>query len=109
MFSSLPSMTMPFASRCTCHVSGSSEALVSGTAFGPGLIAPVTAFPSHCICSRTRVRCAFVGPQSPLHDPLSGWPYCAGAFAAASTQAANVKTRNTESRIGPPCGVEYTS
>src|SRR6059036_2755859 len=67
---------------CTVQVEGLSSAFWNGTAFGPGLMFPVIAFPSQLNSRTTCVCLSLDGPQSPLHVPFSGWPNCAEAGIA---------------------------
>ena len=59
-----------------------------GTGFGPGLMVPVTASPSQSNTRSRRVRSSSSGPQSPLHEPFRGCPYCADAVTAPKASAA---------------------
>src|SRR5688572_23149321 len=66
--------SFPSASIRTVQAAQSTATLASGTASGPGLISPLTVFPSQLITIVTCVRWVAVEPQSPAHVPLSGWP-----------------------------------
>ena len=89
-----PSASSSIASKRRVQLDGSSDAVAMGTGFGPGLMAPVTASPSQSNTSSRRVRLSSSGPQSPLHEPLRGWPYCAGAATAPSPSNAPTSMQN---------------
>src|SRR5262249_19472022 len=72
-------------------VLGSKDVFCSMTAIGPGLTVPVNALPSHLSSTTTGLRCVGVGPQSPLHVPLTAFAFWAikGGVRQASTQIRN--------------------
>src|SRR5689334_2312944 len=87
MCTGVPPLSFASASMRTVQVVGSTKTLTIGAESGPGLIRPLTFFPSQFITSVIWVRWVEVGPQSPVQVPVRGWPCWATPTAVRQSAA----------------------
>src|SRR5579871_895950 len=101
MWTGLPALSLPSASKCTVQALGSRVATLNGIPFGPGFTVPSISLEFHFMYNMTGFRWLEFGPQLPCQEPVKGCPSCAIAEKTKKS-AASPTARTSVLRIHPP-------